>query len=163
MGRAALTQHNNPLQGVQQLGLDTAPFIYFIERNPIFIDRARAVFRLISAGTITGYSSVITLTEVLTQPLQTNNHAVVAEYRSLLLDSENLFLIPVTPAVAERAAELRATYQLRTPDAIQIAAALETQCDAFLTNDRRLQRVNEIRILVFADLVDIVPQSSEQS
>jgi predicted nucleic acid-binding protein len=152
-------QQHDPLHDVQRLGLDTAPFIYFIERNPTYIARARLVFAMIDAGLITGYSSVITLTEVLTHPLQSNDHAVASEYRSLLLGSQNLFLASITPAIAERAAVLRAQYRLRTPDALQIAAAIEYDCDAFLTNDARLRRVNEIRVLVFDDLGDIVPTS----
>jgi predicted nucleic acid-binding protein len=54
--------------------------------------------------------------------------------------------------MAERAAELRASYGMRLPDALQIAAALGERCDAFLTNDRRLARVTEIRVLVLDDL-----------
>jgi predicted nucleic acid-binding protein len=50
------------------------------------------------------------------------------------------------------AAELRARYNLRTPDALHIACAIDTGCDAFLTNDTGIKRVNEIRILVLDDL-----------
>jgi predicted nucleic acid-binding protein len=114
---------------------------------------------MVDTGVITGYSSVITLTEVLTHPLQTNDATVVSEYRSFLLGSQNLFLTPITPAIAEQAAVLRARYHLRTPDALQIAAAVEHSCEAFLTNDSRLRRVNEIRVLVFDDIVDVVPPS----
>jgi hypothetical protein len=67
MGYAALTQQSDPLQGVQRLGLDTAPFIYFIERNPTYIARARAVFRLIDTGIIVGYSSFDDLVDRLPQ------------------------------------------------------------------------------------------------
>ncbi len=147
-----MTGQHNPFAGIQRLALDSVVFIYFIERNPVFVDRARTVFRLIDAGAIAGYSSVITLTEVLTRPLQMQNQAIAAIYRSFLLNSAYLSLVPVTATVAERAAQLRANHQLRTPDALQIAAALEAQCDAFLTNDMRLQRVSEIPVILFDDL-----------
>jgi predicted nucleic acid-binding protein len=45
-----------------------------------------------------------------------------------------------------------AKYNVRVPDAIQIAAALETDAAAFLTNDNELKRVDEIPILTLADL-----------
>ena len=38
------------------------------------------------------------------------------------------------------------------PEAIQIAAALTSGSDAFLTNDRALKRVQELPILVVDDL-----------
>ncbi|MBK9715381.1 MAG: PIN domain-containing protein [Kouleothrix sp.] len=59
---------------------------------------------------------------------------------------------PIDAVVADQAAELRASYGLRTPDALQIAAALAAGCTAFLTNDARLQRVTELRVLVLDEL-----------
>jgi predicted nucleic acid-binding protein len=61
-------------------------------------------------------------------------------------------LILIDSAVAERAADLRARHNLRTPDALQIAAALETGCQAFLTNDTQLKRVTELRVLILDEL-----------
>ncbi|HEY0237089.1 MAG TPA: PIN domain-containing protein [Friedmanniella sp.] len=42
--------------------------------------------------------------------------------------------------VCERAARLRATHRLGTPDARHLAAALEHGCDELWTNDDRLSR-----------------------
>jgi predicted nucleic acid-binding protein len=54
---------------------------------------------------------------------------------------------------AERAAELRARYHLRTPDALQVATALLSDCQAFLTNDKDLSRIIEIQVLVLETLL----------
>jgi predicted nucleic acid-binding protein len=43
---------------------------------------------------------------------------------------------------------------LKTPDAIQLAAALITSADYFLTNDIRLKVVNEIKVLVLEEYLD---------
>jgi predicted nucleic acid-binding protein len=59
---------------------------------------------------------------------------------------------PVHSAAARLAADLRARYSLRTPDAIQVATAIGAGCMAFLTNDRGLRPVMELRILVLEDL-----------
>ena len=61
-------------------------------------------------------------------------------------------LIPVTLPIAESAADLRARYNLRTPDALHVASALSSGCDAFLTNDAGLKRVQELPILVLDEL-----------
>lgn len=121
-----MTYQHDPLYGVRRLGLDTAPFIYLIERNVTYLARARAVFRLIDNGVITGYSSVMTLTEVLTQPLQTNDHIVAAEYRRFLLDSQNLFLAPITPAIAERCREMNQALQLLVPVTLALLVSATT-------------------------------------
>lgn len=140
------------LIAVTTLGFDTPPFIYFVERHPDYVDLVREIFRRVDAGTLMGYSSVVTLTEVLTQPMRARNTTVENEYRNLLLTSRNFWLVPVDSDIAENAADLRARYRLRTPDALQIAAALSAGCAAFLTNDAALQRVNELRVLVLDEL-----------
>ena len=37
-------------------------------------------------------------------------------------------------------------------DALQVAVAIRENCQAFLTNDRRLARVTELSVLVLDDL-----------
>jgi predicted nucleic acid-binding protein len=140
------------LDGVTQIGLDTTPFIYFVERNPVYVDRVREVVRRIAAGTIIGHTSVITLTEVLVQPLRQGNALLAQRYCRFLTRSRNLVLDPIHGSIAERAAELRARHGLRTPDALHLATALSSNCTVFLTNDIRLQRVTEIQVLVLDDL-----------
>jgi predicted nucleic acid-binding protein len=47
---------------------------------------------------------------------------------------------------------MRVKYNLKLPDALQIATALETGCDAFLTDDKALKRLTELKILVLYEL-----------
>lgn len=143
---------DDALSNVSALGLDTSPFIYFVERHPAHINLAREIFKRVDSGALVGYCSTITLTEVLTKPKQEQNQPLESEYNSLLTQSRNLTLLPITASIARIAAELRARYRLRTPDALQIAAALEVRCEAFLTNDTELQRVKELQILVLDQL-----------
>ena len=55
-------------------------------------------------------------------------------------------VVPLTAAVCDKATEVRATYNFKTPDALHLAAAIIHGCDAFLTNDLRLNRCTDIRI-----------------
>lgn len=130
-----MTKLNDELIGVARLGLDTAPLIYFVERNLKYVDVVREIVRRVDDGQISGFSSMVALTEVLTKPKKVGDTKTEGEYRDLLLHGRNFRLILIDSAVAERAADLRARYNLRTPDALQLAAALETGCQAFLTND----------------------------
>lgn len=95
---------------------------------------------------------MVALTEVLTKPKKVGDTKTENEYRDLLLHSRNFKLILIDSTDAERAADLRARYNLRTPDALQVAAALETDCQAFLTNDTQLKRVTDLRVLVLDEL-----------
>lgn len=140
------------LRNLDFVSLDTSPFIYFVEQNPLYVDLMREVFKRITNGDFQASSSVITLTEVLVQPLRQNNQTLADDYRDLLFNGTNFQLFSLTGSIAERAAELRAKHNLRTPDALQIATALENGCDAFLCNDNSLKRVTELQILILEDL-----------
>jgi predicted nucleic acid-binding protein len=140
------------LSGVKRLGIDTMVFIYFVEQHPTYHPIVRQVFSMVDRGVVEGFSSTITFAEVLTIPKRLGAQEIENAYRQILLDSENFSMIDVTAEVAERAADLRATYKLKTPDALQIATAWTTGCDLFLTNDRALAKVNEIRVLILEDL-----------
>lgn len=137
-----MTRLADALAGVTRIGFDTAPFVYFVERHPSYLDVVREVLRLVDAG----------ITEVLTQPLRVGNLTLADEYRRRLVNSHNLILKAIGPVTAELAAELRARHRLRTPDALQVATALEAGCEAFLCNDRGLRRATELRVLVLGDL-----------
>jgi predicted nucleic acid-binding protein len=52
------------------------------------------------------------------------------------------------PIFNERAAFLRARYNLKTPDAIQVATALVSGSRAFLTNDENITAIEGIDILL---------------
>jgi predicted nucleic acid-binding protein len=140
------------LLGVSALGFDTSPFIYFIERDVARVGLLREIFRRVDAGILEGFTSAVTLTEVLTRPKLVGNRAIERQYRDLLLHSRHFTLVPIDAAIADSAAEQRARHRLRTPDAIQIAAALDVGCQAFLTNDRALRHVSRPRVLVLGEL-----------
>ncbi|MBK8025077.1 MAG: type II toxin-antitoxin system VapC family toxin [Chloroflexi bacterium] len=140
------------LAGVSRLGVETSPFIYFVEENPNYLDRVRYVFQQAASGRFMIVTSTISLTEVLVLPMQTGNSQYENAYRAMLMNSENVSTVAVSPAIAEQAAFLRAKYRLRTPDALHIATAIVSECEAILTNDLGLRRVTEIAVLVLDDL-----------
>jgi predicted nucleic acid-binding protein len=57
-------------------------------------------------------------------------------------------VIPVTDDIAERAAFPRTSQNLKTPDALRLAAALLSGSNFFLTNDESLSSIQDIPILI---------------
>ncbi len=141
------------LAGVSRVGLDTMSVIYYVEANPRYVSLVRPIFRRIADGEMSGVVSTITLLETLVQPLQRGAPALADRYRDLFIGSENFDMLPVTLAVAE-AADLRARYNLRTADAVVAATAIQSGCQALVTNDDRLPRVTELRV-IFLDDTDL--------
>jgi len=137
---------------ISRLGIDTAPLIYFVERHAGYVDIMRKILSLVDSGQFTGYSSVITLTEVLVLPKRAKNIDLENKYRNLLLHSRNYQITSIDSTVAELAASLRAEHNLRTPDALQVASAIQSGCQAFLTNDKSIKRLQDIQILILDEL-----------
>jgi len=134
------------------VALDTQVFIYFIEEDPRFIGVVDALFRAIDAGALRAVTSAVTLLECLVVPYRTKNRRLAQRYEALLTGSRGLLLVDLDRALVRTAAELRATFGLKTPDALQIAAALRVEATAFVTSDRRLPAVPGLEIVQLASL-----------
>jgi len=134
------------------VGLDTAPLIYFIERHPTFIVGMRDFFQAMDRDQFLVVTSTVTLLEVLVHPLRHNNQRLADQYRDILFDSRGLTTVSMQSDIAEKAAELRAKYAIRTPDAIQVATSLREGATFFLTNDVRLSAISELNVLVLDQL-----------
>lgn len=143
---------DDALKNISLAAFDTAPLIYFVEANPDYDALVTEIFQRVEDGKITGVTSVISLCEVLVHPIRNNDSALKNKYLDILQNSPNFFTNSITASIAETAAELRANYNLRTPDALQIATAIDNGCDAFLCNDNGLKRVTELRVLILDDL-----------
>lgn len=127
--------------------------IYLIEQNPTYVAVVRQLFELVGAGTLTAVTSHITLLEVLVLPLQQGRSDLVRQYRDILVGSSSLALRPVDRSTAEKGAEIRALYDFRIPDAIQLATAELSGAQVFITNDRRLRAFREVEVLLLDEFV----------
>jgi predicted nucleic acid-binding protein len=147
-----VTHLDDALAGVARLALDTSPFIYFIEVHPQYEPIVSEVFRRLQTGPLAGFTSVVSLAEVLVLPIAQGDASLQWAYQRIFRRSRLLRMQPIRRTTAARAAELRARHRLRLPDAFQVAAGLEAGCQAFLTNDLALRRVTELRVLVLDEL-----------
>ncbi len=152
---------SDALSEVIRLGIDTSPFIYLVERHPKYFTLMQTILDYLTNNTYVAISSTLTLTEVLTLPIKLNKPVLVIEYEAILLNSTGFQLISLDSKIAKIAADIRARYNLKTPDAIQIATAIAYGCQAFLTNDRGLRRIAELRVLVLDDL-ELDPTPTEK-
>lgn len=134
------------------VALDTAAFIYFIEEHPRFLPVLDPIFSAIDDGRLPAIASNLTLLEVLVVPYRAGNIPLAERYEQVLTRSRGLRLVEIDRAQLRAAAQLRAVHEsVRTPDAIQVAAALSGRCSVFLTNDRDLPTVPGLRILQLED------------
>lgn len=123
--------------GAGPVGLDTQAFIYYIEENPRYLPLVEPVFRAMDSGQIEGVTSAITLVEVLVVPYRSGDAPLGERYESILTRGRGLRMFDLTRPLLRAAAQLRAGTGIKTPDALQVAAALSARCTALVTNDDR--------------------------
>jgi len=129
------------------IGVDTAIFIYFIEEHPAFLPLIEPLFREADTGRRQLITSALTLLEVLVVPYRSGDQLLAQRYEAILTRSRGIRVTDISREHLRAAAQLRAATGIKTPDSLQIVAALAAKCRTFLTNDRVLANVPGIRIL----------------
>ncbi|MGR9051540.1 MAG: type II toxin-antitoxin system VapC family toxin [Gammaproteobacteria bacterium] len=82
-------------------------------------------------------------------PLKTKNAELLHCY-DRFFRLPGLEIVELDATVIDIATELRANYSgsLRTPDAIQLACAITSCADQFLTGDKKLAAIQDIKVIV---------------
>jgi predicted nucleic acid-binding protein len=138
--------------GEGPVALDTVVIIYFIEERQRYLPVLDPVFAAIDKRRLPAVASSLTLLEVLVVPYRAGNIPLSEQYEDVLTRSRGLRMVDIGRAQLRAAAQLRALHAgLRTPDAIQISAALSGGCSVLLTNGRDLPAVPGLRILQLRD------------
>ena len=135
------------------VAVDTALFIYLIERNPTYLPATRELFSLADRGEVEIVTSALTLLEVLVAPYRAGNTALANRYEALLRRSRGIRLVETDLTQLRTAALIRAAYRVRTPDALQLSAAITERCPVLVTSDRRLPDLPGVRVVQLGELV----------
>lgn len=133
------------------VALDTSIFIYFIEEHPLYLPLVEPLFEAIDAGELEAVTSSLTLLEVLVVPFRFSNGSLIDRYETLLTKSQGLRLVDLDRDFLRSVAQVRAATRAKTPDAMQLAAAMTAGCPVFLTNDDRIPSLPGLRALLLDD------------
>ena len=106
------------LRDVTLLFLDTAPVIYYVERNPQYFPWVSLIFDRIDNGALTGITSPITLAECLVVPYRLGQVGLQQDFFDLIVHGAHTVFCSLDQENARRAAELRARQNLTLSDAL---------------------------------------------
>jgi predicted nucleic acid-binding protein len=139
--------------GAGPVAVDTAAFIYFIEAHPTYLPALLPVFTAADLEQLRIVTSAITLLEVLVVPYRAGNMALASRYEALLTGSRGVLLREIDWTQLLAAAQLRAVAGVRTPDALQLAAALSEGCTAFVTYDQRIRSLPNLPVVQLGNYI----------
>jgi predicted nucleic acid-binding protein len=124
--------------------LDSAPIIYLVEQVQPY---ATAVRGKLSAQGLTIITCELTRLECRVKPLRNGDAALLQDFDDYFANSI-AEIIQLSRDVIDRATEIRAQFNFKTPDSIHLAAAIISNSNVFLTNDHRLNKFTGIIIEV---------------
>jgi len=75
-----------------------------------------------------------------------NGDVVLLGLYDALFASPEVILLDLDAPVIEKATQLRASHNLKTPDALHLASAILSGASTFLTGDRSLTRCTEVPV-----------------
>ena len=111
------------------------------------------LFRRVQHGELSVIVSAITEAELLVRPERDGNEAARERIEDLLSET-GIYVVGVDRKVARRAAAIRAQTRIKLPDAIIVATALETDCEAIVGNDGKWSKKDvEIPFIRLDDIV----------
>lgn len=126
-------------------------FIYHFEGNKFYGEIVKQLFLQLQESNLTAVTSVLTLAEILAFEKLQKDKILFEDTKTKLRSTPNLGIIPVDEIISEIAAILKYKYTIPLPDAIQIATALVRGQEVFITNDHRLKKVEEIKVIILDD------------
>ena len=118
--------------------LNSVVVIYFVEAHPAYGPLTVNLFQCIDGGSLRAVTSPITLAECLVVPQRRGDTHMFVQFISLITAGIGIQFIHIDEIVAVQSSVLRARYNLRLPDSVQLAAAMVAGCDLFLTNEVHL-------------------------
>ncbi len=126
--------------------LDACAIIYQFEGSDAFRSATSRLLEALSKDQTEIEIAItrITMLECRVKPIKEKNEVLLAAYDDFF---SKVQLVELSASVFERATQLRALYQLKTPDALQAAAALEWGDNVnFVTGDDVFSRIDSLNV-----------------
>jgi len=111
--------------------------------------------RIASSTVLSGLIPIEEFSTHCGKPLKVGDVTTATTFRTVLRHSPDVQMLPITQTVLEKAASLRATMNIKTPDAIHAATALLNGCGLFVTNDSTFRRFSDLAVTVLSEIVPL--------
>ena len=118
-----------------------------MEQNPAWVSKVIARLTRLRAANDRLVVGDLTRAECLVGPFLSGDAIVEASYRAFFADPD-IQVVPMTAAICERAARIRAAHKFELVDSLHLATAAEHGCGLFLTSDAKLKTCGDIPVEV---------------
>lgn len=137
------------LGAYRKVAVDVGVFTAYLSAEPGRGPLGLALLEQVERGRVRGVTSVVTMLALLREPHRRHDVAGAAELAMLVPSFPNLELVPLSLAIAERAARYQGVHGLAEGAAVQLATARLAGAEAIVTTDPALRALSdELEVLV---------------
>lgn len=137
------------LNSFKRVSLDSNIFIYYLDRNSQFYSEADSLITRLTSGKFKVTTSILTLIEILSYKIPPE---LIKQIEKDFSKIPNISLVDVNLEVAKTAAKIRREQGIKFVDAVQLATALVSKADVFITNDLRLKSFKVVKVLILSEI-----------
>ncbi len=131
---------------------DANVLIYLIERADVLQQKIVQALTILEQSGATLHISTIGIAECLYGAHKSNSELLIQQYQDIFYNDGLFNLVPIDSERIIKAAKLGAEKNLKLVDATHFLAAIEMECEVFLTNDRRFKSSHNITVLQLEEL-----------
>ena len=110
------------------------------------------MFAYAEANGIALMTSEIAIGECLYGAYKRERTESAERFETLFAEIGIFHLVPVAMDIVKRAAWIGATHRIKLVDALHVASAIETGCDAFITNDKAIRSTPDLAIVQLSEV-----------
>ena len=144
------------IETYSKIFLDTAPFIYYLEKSNLYYDIMKMLMLELYEGKKKIVTSILTYEEYCVQPYKNHQKERITAFENFI-KYMGIDVLEINREIALKAAEIRAEYKgFKAMDALQLASAVISGCDLFLTNDKQLKQYTEIECMIVDELENLI-------
>jgi hypothetical protein len=129
------------LESAGKVHLDASVLALHAVAHSRYLELTRVLFAGLSAGDFEASTSAISVYQLLVEPYRKGRTEAAEKADAYLSAIPGLRLVPLSPAIAGQAAQVRAQLGGSVERAVQIATALAGDAEVFLTQRSTLRRV----------------------
>ena len=127
--------------------VDSNLIIYFVEKVPVFFEKANTAFGKLAEREVRVFTSELTIAECIYLPSRGGHHQLIAAYEAFFNTAGNVRLIALNGEIAKRAALKGGSWGLKLLDAIHFESAIDAECTVFLTADLGFKSIDQLQVL----------------
>lgn len=132
--------------------IDANIFIYFLNGSPAWLPAAESLLTAAGAGRISAVTGEAVVAEVMVGPYRARDPLHIRSVREFFAQPGFLEIVPHTSQAWDDAAMLRGTMGVPLVDALHIATAAQSRCDAIVTNDPNMQSALGVEVFAMGAL-----------